>query len=57
METGKSSRANLSRQLIQQRRKHVFRDVALELFDGPEVLLTGRTAGLNNFVFRAHERG
>ena len=53
----KSSRANLSRQLIQQQRQHVLSDVPLELFHSSEVLLTRRTAGLNNFVFRAHERG
>ena len=44
METGKSSRANLSRQLIQERRQYVFGDVPLELFHGSEVLATERAA-------------
>jgi hypothetical protein len=39
METEKSSRPNLSRQLIQQRRKHVFRDVPLELLYRSEMFL------------------
>ena len=56
METEKPSRANLSRQLIQQQRQHVLSDVPLELFHSSEVILTGRTAGLNNFVFVTHER-
>jgi hypothetical protein len=57
METEKSSRANLSRQLIQQQRQHVLSDVPLELFHSSKVFLTGRTSRLNDFVFLAHKRG
>ena len=39
METEKSSRANLSRQLIQQQRQHVLSDVPLELLNGSEMFL------------------
>ena len=41
---------------IQQRRQHVFAEVALELLHRPEVLLARRTPGLHDLVFRAHER-
>jgi hypothetical protein len=49
-------RSNLGRKLIQERRQHVVGDVALELFHSPEVLLAGRTSGLNDLVLWAHER-
>jgi hypothetical protein len=44
-----------SRKFIQQRRKHIVRDVPLELLNCSEMLLTGRTSGLNDFVLLVHE--
>jgi hypothetical protein len=48
---------SFSRKPIQQRRQHVFAQMALKLFNGAEMFLACRTPGLNNLEFVAHERG
>ena len=52
----KSALIRHRRQPINQRRQHVFAEVTLKLFHGPEVLPACRTPGLHDLVFRAHER-
>ena len=42
---------------MEERRQHVLSKVAFEPLNCSEMFLTGRTSGLNDFMFVAHERG
>jgi hypothetical protein len=46
----------LGRQSIKQRRQHVISEMPFKIFYGSKMFLAGRIPGLNDLVFRAHER-
>ena len=49
--------SGVARKPIQQRRQHIIAKMKFKLLDRSKMFLARRTAGLNDLVLGAHERG